>query len=106
MAQDPREAVKQYVSNPDEAALNGLYEAYKLLLSQLDASLVSYTDPAELERVRESFLKEKLGLTQSEDELDKAIAAVGEKMAGDTHKSRLAVYYLLAEHFNKLSQFK
>ena len=38
-------------------------------------------------------------------ELDAAIKAVGAKMKGDRTKNRVTVYYLLAEHFGKLSTF-
>lgn len=53
----------------------------------------------------DSLLKKKLGLTQSDDALDAAIQAVGEKMRDDPTKNRVTVYYLLAEHFGKLPAF-
>lgn len=51
-------------------------------------------------------VKKKVGLTESDEKLDAAIAAVGEKMKDGSKNGRLAVYYLLAEHFDKLSVFK
>lgn len=36
---------------------------------------------------------------------DQAIMAVGDKMKADHTKNRVTVYYLLAEHFGKLSAF-
>jgi hypothetical protein len=56
-------------------------------------------------RVRDNFLKKKLGLTNSDAELDQAIKAIADKMKGDRTKNRVTVYYLLAEHFGKLSAF-
>ncbi|MCZ9309579.1 DUF2853 family protein [Corynebacterium uberis] len=106
MAQDPREDLKKYAPNADQAVVDNLYNTYRLVLSKPDASLVSFTDPEELATVRESFLKKKLGLSLSEAELDAGIEAVGKKLAGENRKNRLTVYYLLAEHFNKLSVFK
>jgi hypothetical protein len=53
--------------------------------------------------VRDNFLKKKLGLTNSDAELDQAIKAVADKMKGDRTKNRVTVYYFLAEHFGKLS---
>jgi hypothetical protein len=50
-------------------------------------------------------LKKKLGLTNPDVDLDKAIMAVGDKMKGDPTKNRVTVYYLLADHFGKLSAF-
>jgi hypothetical protein len=55
--------------------------------------------------VRDSFLKKKLGLTHSDDELDAAIQAVGDRMKDNAAKNRVTVYYLLADHFDKLSDF-
>lgn len=56
-------------------------------------------------RVRNNFLKKKLGLTDSDADLDKAIMSAAEKMKGDRTKNRVTVYYLLAAHFGKLSMF-
>lgn len=70
-----------------------------------DASFVAGGDPEEVKRVRESFLKKKLGLTQSDAELDAAIKEVLERMKGVRDKSRATVYYLLAEKFGKLADF-
>jgi hypothetical protein len=69
------------------------------------ARLVAFGDKAEVERVRANFLKKKLGLTNPDSELDAAMTAVADKMKGDHTKNRVTVYYLLAEHFGKLSAF-
>ena len=58
----------------------------------------------ELDRVRESFLKKKLGLS-GDAELDEAVKSVMSRMKADRSKSRVTVYYLLAEQFGKLSSF-
>ena len=55
--------------------------------------------------MRNNFLKKKLGLTNSDGELDKAIMLAADKMKGDRTKNRVTVYYLLADHFGKLSMF-
>ena len=55
--------------------------------------------------MRNNFLKKKLGLTDSEADLDKAIISAANKMKGDRTKSRVTVYCLLAAHFGKLSMF-
>jgi len=73
--------------------------------SHKDSSLVSFSDNAEVERVRTRFLKGKLGLTNPDAELDQAIKAVGETMKSDRTRNRVTVYYLLADRFGKLSQF-
>ncbi len=93
--------IAKYTSNVDEAAVKALASRYRLVMSQPDSAVVAFTDPDELERVRENFLIKRLGLS-ADDDLEGGIAAVGEKMKGVSRKSRLTVYYLLAEHFGKL----
>ena len=67
-----------------------------------DATLVSCTDPSELERVRESWLKKKLALADADADLDAAISAVCTTMAADRTKNRVTFYYLLAANYGKL----
>lgn len=64
------------------------------------------SDPSELERVREGFLKKKLALTDSDADLDAAIEGVMTAMKADRTKGRVTVYYLLAEKYGKLSLFQ
>lgn len=55
--------------------------------------------------MREKFCKKKLALEEADDVIDAAIAAVGERMSDTTFRNRVTVYYLLAEHFDKLGLF-
>jgi Protein of unknown function (DUF2853) len=71
-----------------------------------DSQLVACSSKDELDRVRESWCKKKLALTQADADLDKAIAAICDKMKADKNKSRVAFYYLLAAHFDKLAVLK
>ena len=105
MATDWAANVKKHVPDADEAAIAGIVRYAGIALQQRDSSLVSFGDKQELARVRDNFLKKKLGLTAPDAELDKAIAAVGEKLKGERARNRVTVYYLLAEHFGKLSLF-
>ncbi len=96
--------VKKYAKKPvNEAALAAMEKTYRLVLSKADSRYVACSDPAEVETVRENFLKKKLGL--SSGDLDAAIKSVCETMKDDRTKSRLTFYYLLAEHFDKLGEF-
>lgn len=105
MAEDWAIDVRRYAPNADDAVVAGIVRHCGIALRSRDASLVSFIDPAETERVRESFCKKKLGLTDPDDVLDAAIASVGERMQADPTKNRVTVYYLLAEHFGKLALF-
>jgi len=106
MSTDALAAIRAYAPQADEAVVQKMESTYRLVLSHRDSASVAFGDPVELATVRENFLKKKLGLTLPDDELDKAIQEVGEKMKGVHTRSRLVVYYLLAEKFNKLDVFK
>lgn len=102
---DWAENVRKYAPEADAQAIDGIVRHCGIALQSRDASLVSFSDTSELERVRDSFLKKKLGLTQADDELDSAIQAIGETMKDAHNKNRVTVYYLLADRFGKLSDF-
>lgn len=105
MAEDWSVDVRKYVPDADSDIIAGIVRYCGIALQSRDASLVSFTDSEETGRVREKFLKKKLGLTAPDADLDNSIAAVGERMKGDRTKNRVTVYYLLAEHFGKLRLF-
>ncbi len=96
--------IKKYAKKPvNEAVVAAMERTYRLVLSNANSRYVACSDPAEVETVRENFLKKKLGL--SGGDLDGAIKAVCEAMKDERLKSRLTFYYLLAEHFDKLDEF-
>ena len=98
--QDHVADIKKYAKNPvNETPTQHLAKTYALVMSKPDAKYVACSDKLELGRVRENFLKKKLGL---DGDLDGAIKAVCTTMKPARDKSRLTFYYLLAEHFKKL----
>lgn len=97
--------VKSYAGECDEAAVSGLVKYLGIALRNKDSSLVAAGDPKELVRLRDNFLKKKLGLAGSDDELDAGVAEVMAAMKGDTSKQRVTVYYMLAKKYGKLSMF-
>jgi hypothetical protein len=105
MAHNWADDVKQFVPTANDTAIAGIVRYCGIALQNKDSSLVSFTDDAEVARVRDNFLKKKLGLTQSDAELETAITAVGESMKARRAKNRVTAYYLLAERFGKLSIF-
>jgi len=105
MAENWAADVKKYVPNANDKAIAGIVKYCGIALQKRDSSLVSFTDPEEVARVRNNFLKKKLGIAESDNELDKAIMAAADRMKGDRTKNRVTVYYLLADHFGKLSMF-
>ncbi|OZB83914.1 DUF2853 family protein [Microbacterium sp. 13-71-7] len=97
--------VKIYRPNADEAAIEGLLKTYRLVMSSQDSAYVAFSDKDEVETVKTNFLQKKLGLTESDAVLDAALDEVKETMKADRTKSRITVYYLLAEKFGKLGLF-
>lgn len=103
--QEHKATVAKYCSNINAGALDKMAKTYALVLSKKDTQFVSCGDTSEKDTVRENFLKKKLGLTNSDADLNAAIEDVCQTMKEDRFKSRLAFYYLLAEKFNKLGVF-
>lgn len=95
--------VKKYAPDADDKVIAGIVKHCGIALQKADSSLVSFSDQAELDRVKKGFLTKKLQVP--EDQMDKALAAVGETLKGTSRKNRVTVYYLLAKHFGKLDLF-
>ncbi len=105
MSQDWAADVKKYAPDADSKVIDGIVRYCGIALQSRDASLVSLSDKEEVARVRKNFLQKKLGLTASDEDLDKAIADVGQQMESARFKNRVTMYYLLAQKFDKLSSF-
>ena len=95
--------LKKYVPTADEAKVKAIIKHLGIAMKGTDTQLVACSSKDELARVRDSWCKKKLALTQPDAELDKAIREVCEKMKGDKNKSRVAFYYLLADKYGKLA---
>lgn len=98
------DAVKKYVPACDENAVAGIIKHLGIALRSKDASLVSCSSKDELARVRDSWCKKKLALTDSDADLDKMIKDICETMKDDKRKNRVAFYYLLAQKCNKVGE--
>jgi hypothetical protein len=106
MAEDWAENVRKYAPQADPDVIAGIIRHCGIALHSRDASLVSFNDKAETDRVRESFLKKKLGVSEPDEHLDSSIAAVGETMKDEHFRHRVTVYYLLADRYGKLDAFR
>lgn len=95
--------VKRYVPDADEKAVAAIIKHLGIALKSHDASLVSCSSKDELTRVRESWLKKKLALSDDDKALDGAISEVCTRMKADHNKDRVVFYYLLAEKYGKVS---
>ena len=98
--------VRKYTKKErDVKHVAGIVRHLGIALQSVDASLVACGDKSERDRVRDSFLKNKLALTQADAELDKAVEDTCQRMSADPTKSRVTFYYLLAEKYDKLALF-
>lgn len=98
--------IRKYTRKKVETAtVSGIIRHLGIALQSRDASLVACSDKSERDRVRDSFLKGKLGLTSPDADLDKAVEETCQKMTEDPSKSRVTFYYLLAEKYDKLGLF-
>ena len=97
--------VQTYRPDADQAAVAGIVKhlGIALLNPNADSAFVAASDSSELDRVRESWLKKKLGQSESDADLDVAIADVASTMSADRRKSRVTFYYLLAERYDVLA---
>jgi len=91
--------------NPDMDLLTKVTIGAGPSIYNADAATVSSSDPKEVETVKNNFLKNKLGLSESED-LDTAIESVMDTY-GKSHRNkyRVVIYYALTKHFNKESVY-
>lgn len=96
------EAVQKYDANCDEKVVNGIIKHLGIALRSKDASLVSCSSKDELARVRDSWCKKKLAMSDTDADIDKLIKEVCETMKADKRKNRVAFYYLLAQKTKKL----
>ena len=103
--QEHKAIVAKYATKLNTAALDGMARTYALVLSNKDSQYVACGDDEEKATVSANFLKKKLALTNSDADLNAAIEAVCVVMKEDRFKSRLAMYYLLADKFGKLAMF-
>jgi hypothetical protein len=101
-AADYIEDVRKYAPDATEEVVGKIVKHLGIALAKKDSSLVSCSDPSELERVRNGWMKKKLALTESDADLDAALSAVCTTMAADKTKERVTFYYLVAQHFDKL----
>ena len=96
---------KANVKSVDSKLLYAVVKSCGPSIFRRDASIVSFGDKKELERVKQSFLIRKLGLKDGEY-LDTGINVVARQIGiSNRNKYRAIFYYLLVKHFNARSVF-
>lgn len=99
-AADYIDNVKKFDPNADIEVVKKIVKHCGIALSSTDASLVSCSDQSEKDRVRDGFCAKKLGMDAETG--GKAVDAVCAEMKGESRKSRVTFYYLLAKNAGKL----
>lgn len=95
------EDVQKYDAGATEEVVDKIVKHLGIALRNRDSSLVSCSDPKELDRVRTSWVGKKLGI-DDEAKANAAIEKVCEEMSADRSKGRVTFYYLTAKHLGKL----
>lgn len=93
--------VRKYDSGASEEIVNKIVKHLGIALRNRDSSLVSCTDPKELDRVRANWIGKKLGVTD-DAKANSVIEKVCQELSGDRTKERVTFYYLTAKHLGKL----
>lgn len=95
--------IKKYAKGYNQAAAEKIVGHLGIALRNKDSSIVACSDDGELDRIRDRWCRNKLGLALNQKEIDAGIKAVCDQMKAEGgQKSRVTFYYLLAEHFEKL----
>lgn len=89
----------------DEELLHAVAKGLGPSIYNTDSAKVSCSDQEELNRIKDNFLKKKLGMADS-NELDEAIQEICQKMgSSNRNKHRAVFYYLLVEKFDQKSKY-
>jgi hypothetical protein len=91
---------------PDMALLTKVTIGCGPTIYDNDAQTVAASDPAELERVKNSFLIKKLGLQDGPALMEGIHAAIDTYGKSERNKYRAVFYYLLVKHFGKEAAYK
>jgi hypothetical protein len=99
---DYLDSVRRYAPRANRLIVQKIIRHLGIALQSRDSSLVACTEKSERIRVREKWLRKKLGLILTDELLDDAIMEVCQDMKTDRFKCRVTFYYLLAAKFGKL----
>ena len=97
------ESIQRFDESATQATVDKIVAHLGIALKTADGQTVAASDQKELDHVRDGFCKKHLGLEPAEAE--KLIGEVMEMLKHDSAKSRVTVYYLLAQKAGKLDIF-
>ena len=98
--------VENFDAAADEDVVRKITNHCGIALNSRDGKYVACSDEEERNTVRDGFIKKKLELTGSDEELGALVEAVCVEMKPQRMKDRVTFYYLLAKNAGKLDVFK
>jgi len=102
---DAIDDVKKYDTDYNEQLITSIFRSLGPVVYNKDTRYVACSDPYELQMVRDGFVKRQLGITDSDEEIEKVLADICEKMTDSVYKLRVTFYYLLVTHYEKEALF-
>ena len=100
-----QEKMKEIEPHFDAALLEKITKSLGPAIYKKDSEVISCSNEKEREKIKKNFLRMKLGLDKSDEELENAIKDVCQKMASFNEKYRAIFYYFLIKRFNKDSLY-
>lgn len=102
-----KKELKKYVNNVDEDLLDGILKYLGPSIFNKDAELVATNQEHEVNTLRESFLKSKLGLNDLDNDILNSYIHKIKDILGKSNrrKYRAIFYYLLVLEFDKRELF-
>jgi hypothetical protein len=94
--------VKKYDAGASADVVEKIVKHLGIALRNRDSSLVSCTDPKELDRVKAGWIAKKLGISD-DAKADATLQKVCKAMSADNTKNRVTFYYLVARDLGKLA---
>jgi hypothetical protein len=98
------ESIQRFDENAKQSTVDNIVKHLGIAMQSADGQTVAASSKEELERIRDGFCQKHLDL-----EAPAAEAMIGEVMEllkHDSAKSRVTVYYLLAQKAGKLEKFE
>ncbi len=97
--------VQRFDPDHDEQLVTSIFRILGPVVYNKNTRYVNCSDLYELEMVRDGFIRGKLKVTDSDDNIEQVMADICEKMSGSTLKHRVTFYYLLVTHYKKQALF-
>ena len=97
------ESVQRFDADAKQSTVDNIVKHLGIALRTADGQTVAASDQKELDQIRDGFCKKHLDLEPADAEAK--IAEVLELLKHDSAKSRVTVYYLLAQKAGKLDKF-